>query len=139
LPKVSGASNEKGLFLGADVRWTRRWQINAYADVWRHPWLRYGVNAPSAGHEYLARVQWQKGKYLLQVRGGNRKPNRRTIRQRGFRPDQHPSRPVQGTRSQQNQHVAGRSVEGGVVVVQTGNRGYCPWFYGVPGIRIQAG
>lgn len=62
--EVSGASNEKGLFLGADVRWTRRWQINAYADVWRHPWLRYGVNAPSAGHEYLARVQWQKGKVL---------------------------------------------------------------------------
>ena len=62
--EVSGASNENGLFLGADVRWTRRWQINAYADVWRHPWLRYGVNAPSAGHEYLARVQWQKGKVL---------------------------------------------------------------------------
>ncbi|MEY4204198.1 MAG: hypothetical protein RL013_1902, partial [Bacteroidota bacterium] len=40
------------------------WQINAYADVWRHPWLRYGVNAPSVGHEYLARVQWQKGKVL---------------------------------------------------------------------------
>jgi len=62
--EVSGASNENGLFLGADVRWTRRWQINAYADVWRHPWLRYGVNAPSYGHEYLARVQWQKGKVL---------------------------------------------------------------------------
>ncbi|MFM8372542.1 MAG: hypothetical protein ACKOCO_09155, partial [Bacteroidota bacterium] len=27
-------------------------------------WLRYGVNTPSAGHEYLARVQWQKGKVL---------------------------------------------------------------------------
>ncbi len=62
--EVSGASNENGLFLGADVRWTRRWQINAYADVWRHPWLRYGVNAPSTGNEYLARVQWQKGKVL---------------------------------------------------------------------------
>ena len=62
--EVSGAANENGLFLGTDVRWTKRWQINAYADVWRHPWLRYGVNAPSYGHEYLARVQWQKGKVL---------------------------------------------------------------------------
>lgn len=62
--EISGASNENGLFVGADIRWTRRWQINAYADVWRHPWLRYGVNAPSVGHEYLARVQWQKGKVL---------------------------------------------------------------------------
>lgn len=60
--EVSGASNEQGLFLGADIRWTRRWQINFYADAWRHPWLRFGVSGPSRGREYLARVQWQKGK-----------------------------------------------------------------------------
>ncbi|MFN7833361.1 MAG: ComEA family DNA-binding protein, partial [Bacteroidota bacterium] len=56
--EVSGASNENGLFLGADVRWTRRWQINAYADVWRHPWLRFGADAPSVGWEYLFRAIW---------------------------------------------------------------------------------
>ena len=58
----SGASNEQGLYLGADIRWVRRWQINLYADMWRHPWLRFGVDAPSNGREYLARVLWTKSR-----------------------------------------------------------------------------
>ncbi len=60
--EVSGASNERGLYFGADIRWIRRWQINLYTDVWRHPWLRYGVDAPSHGQEYLARVLWTKSR-----------------------------------------------------------------------------
>jgi len=60
--EVSGASNERGLYLGADIRWVRRWQINLYTDVWRHPWLRFGVDAPSQGREYLARVLWTKSR-----------------------------------------------------------------------------
>jgi hypothetical protein len=60
--EVTGAANEQGLYLGADIRWVRRWQINVYADVWRHPWLRFGVSSPSTGHEYLARVIWTKSK-----------------------------------------------------------------------------
>ncbi|MEQ1744048.1 MAG: helix-hairpin-helix domain-containing protein [Saprospiraceae bacterium] len=54
----SGANNEEGLYLGADIRFGRTWQINAYADIWRHPWLRFGANAPSRGSEYLGRVVW---------------------------------------------------------------------------------
>jgi hypothetical protein len=60
--ETTGAANEQGLYLGADIRWLRRWQINLYADVWQHPWLRFGVSGPSRGHEYLARVQWSKGR-----------------------------------------------------------------------------
>lgn len=60
--EVSGASNERGLYMGADIRWVRRWQINLYADVWRHPWLRFGVDAPSNGREFLARVLWTKSR-----------------------------------------------------------------------------
>ncbi|MBL7829281.1 MAG: helix-hairpin-helix domain-containing protein, partial [Saprospiraceae bacterium] len=60
--EVSGAANETGLFFGTDIRWTRRWQLNFYADAWKHPWMRFGVGGPSRGREYLARVQWQKGK-----------------------------------------------------------------------------
>ncbi|MBK8922906.1 MAG: helix-hairpin-helix domain-containing protein [Saprospirales bacterium] len=54
----SGPGNEQGLYLGADVRFGRKWQINAYADVWKHPWLRFGVGAPSNGSEYLGRIIW---------------------------------------------------------------------------------
>jgi hypothetical protein len=60
--EVSRAANEQGMYLGADIRYIRRWQINVYADVWRHPWLRYGVSAPSRGREFLARVIWTKSK-----------------------------------------------------------------------------
>ncbi len=60
--ETSGASNENGLFIGADIRYLRRWQLNAYADVWRHPWLRFGVSAPSQGREFLARLLWTKSR-----------------------------------------------------------------------------
>lgn len=60
--EVSGASNEEGLYFGADIRLVRRWQINFYGDVWRHPWLRFGVNGPSQGREFLARVNWMRSK-----------------------------------------------------------------------------
>ncbi len=60
--EVSRASNEQGMYLGADIRYIRRWQINLYADVWKHPWLRFGVSSPSRGREFLARVIWTKSK-----------------------------------------------------------------------------
>lgn len=67
--ETSGSANEQGLYLGADVRFGRKWQINAYADLWKHPWLRFGVGAPSSGSEYLGRIIWtpQRGVsfYLL--------------------------------------------------------------------------
>lgn len=56
--EASGAANEQGLYLGADTRFGRKWQINAYADIWKHPWLRFGVGAPSSGSEYLCRIIW---------------------------------------------------------------------------------
>jgi len=59
---ASGASNEQGLYLGADIRWIRRWQLNFYTDIWRHPWLRFEVDAPSVGQEYLARLLWTKSR-----------------------------------------------------------------------------
>ncbi|MDX2134886.1 MAG: hypothetical protein SFV52_08875 [Saprospiraceae bacterium] len=60
--ETTGAANEQGLFLGADIRPVKRWQVNVYADVWRYPWLRFGVSAPSQGSEYLARVLWKPNK-----------------------------------------------------------------------------
>ncbi len=56
--EASGASNEQGLYAGTDIRFGRKWQINAYVDLWKHPWLRFGVNAPSRGSEYLGRIIW---------------------------------------------------------------------------------
>ncbi len=60
--EATGASNEQGLYLGAEIRYIRRWKINLYADVWRNPWLRFGTSAPSRGREYMAQVNWTKSK-----------------------------------------------------------------------------
>lgn len=62
--ETSGAANEHGLYLGADIRPSRPWQINAYADVWRNPWLSFRADAPSFGREYLARIMWTKRKVM---------------------------------------------------------------------------
>jgi hypothetical protein len=60
--ETSNAANEQGFYLGADIRYIRRLQINFYADVWRHPWLRFNVSGPSEGREFLARVLWSRGR-----------------------------------------------------------------------------
>jgi len=60
--ETSNAANENGMYIGADIRYIRRWQLNVYADVWRHPWLRFGVNAPSQGRDFLARLLWTKSR-----------------------------------------------------------------------------
>lgn len=57
--EVSGASNEDGIYTGLEIRPSKPWKINAYTDLRRHPWLRFGVDGPSSGQEYLARVMWQ--------------------------------------------------------------------------------
>jgi hypothetical protein len=38
------------------------WQLNAYADFFQFPWIRYLVNAPSRGHDYLVQLNCQPNK-----------------------------------------------------------------------------
>ncbi|MDX9751262.1 MAG: hypothetical protein RBT71_09310, partial [Flavobacteriales bacterium] len=51
--------NQRGLFTGIEVRPDRRWTINAFMDRWRHQWLRYQVDAPSTGTDWLMQVNWR--------------------------------------------------------------------------------
>ncbi|UYZ57489.1 helix-hairpin-helix domain-containing protein [Hymenobacter latericus] len=48
--------NESGLYLGLKVRPVARWELAAYYDQFRFPWLRYQVSAPSRGYDWLVRV-----------------------------------------------------------------------------------
>jgi hypothetical protein len=57
--EANGAANEQGLYTALQIRPSKPWQIDLYADLWRHPWLRFGVDAPSTGREYLARALWK--------------------------------------------------------------------------------
>ncbi|MDX5348798.1 MAG: helix-hairpin-helix domain-containing protein, partial [Hymenobacteraceae bacterium] len=54
--------NEEGLYVGVKVRPIPKWEITAYYDKFRFPWLRYRVDAPSDGSEYLFRVYYRPNK-----------------------------------------------------------------------------
>lgn len=55
-------TNEEGTYLSAAYKINRAWQLNAYADVFRLKWLRYRVDAPSKGHEYLVNLIYKPSK-----------------------------------------------------------------------------
>ncbi|MCC2547961.1 helix-hairpin-helix domain-containing protein [Hymenobacter sp. BT175] len=54
--------NESGLYLGLKLRPIARWELSAYYDQFRFPWLRYQVGAPSGGHDWLVRVAYTPSK-----------------------------------------------------------------------------
>jgi hypothetical protein len=56
--EVRGGNNETGLYMGVEIRPIKNWKLSAYYDAWRHPWLRFTVDAPSRGHEYRARLTY---------------------------------------------------------------------------------
>ena len=55
-------SNEKGFFTGISIRPHTNWRIDAYADVYRFPWLRFRVNAPTEGKDYMIQVDYKPNK-----------------------------------------------------------------------------
>lgn len=54
--------NENGLYAGITLRPVYGITINAYADVFNFPWLRYRVDRPSNGSEYLVQLTWRPNK-----------------------------------------------------------------------------
>jgi hypothetical protein len=58
----SKVANEDGFFLGISTKPIRTITLAAYYDQFRFPWLRYQVNAPSMGKEYLAQLTFTPSK-----------------------------------------------------------------------------
>lgn len=52
-------NNEKGLFSGISIRPTDAWRLDAYADFYKFPWLRFRVNAPASGTDYLIQLTYK--------------------------------------------------------------------------------
>ncbi|HMQ46049.1 MAG TPA: helix-hairpin-helix domain-containing protein [Saprospiraceae bacterium] len=76
--ETSGARNETGFYMGIGIYPSRNWIISAYYDIWRHPWLRFGVDAPSMGQEYRVRLTYfikRKMETYLEVRNQVREEN----------------------------------------------------------------
>ncbi|MEZ4961631.1 MAG: helix-hairpin-helix domain-containing protein [Saprospiraceae bacterium] len=71
LAETTGARNEQGFYVGISMEPARQWRLNGYFDLWKHPWLRFGVDAPSNGYEWLVRltfVQRKKMEAYVQVK-----------------------------------------------------------------------
>jgi len=58
----SNAWNERGYYMGMELKPDRTWTVSAYFDQFRFPWLRYQINAPSQGSDWLAQVTWKPSK-----------------------------------------------------------------------------
>ena len=60
----SDNNNEKGTYLAFTTKPAKAWTLSAYYDVFSFPWLKYLVNAPSKGYEYIAQVNYKPSKAL---------------------------------------------------------------------------
>lgn len=58
----SNVANEEGLFIGVMATPFRAWKFTAFADNFSFPWLKYRVNAPSGGFDYLVQAQYKPSK-----------------------------------------------------------------------------
>lgn len=55
-------SNEEGTYLGIQLRPAAGWQVAAYTDFFRFPFLKYRVSSPTNGIEYLTQVTYVPAK-----------------------------------------------------------------------------
>ena len=55
-------TNENGLYAGISISPGDVWRIDAYADLYNFPWLKFRVDAPTAGNDYLLQVTYKPNK-----------------------------------------------------------------------------
>jgi hypothetical protein len=76
--ETDGGRNEEGVYMGLEIRPRTGWTVNAYYDVWRHPWLRFQVDAPSRGTEWRMRLTYEKRRRMrafIELRQENKEEN----------------------------------------------------------------
>ncbi len=60
----TNTQNEKGIYVGLKLKLSNALTFNSYADYFSFPWLKYQVDKPSFGHEYLAQLNYKPSKQL---------------------------------------------------------------------------
>ena len=61
----SDPSNEEGIYLGFSYRIRPMLTLDAYADHYRFPWLRYRVDGPGWGRDHLIQLSYRPDKKTL--------------------------------------------------------------------------
>jgi hypothetical protein len=70
--------NESGFYWGWKYYWSRKYTVAGYVDLFRFPWLGFRRYAPSSGHEWLLKFNYQPSKKwsaFVQVREENKARN----------------------------------------------------------------
>ncbi len=57
-------ANEKGLFAGITIRPGAAWRLDVYGDICQFPWLKYRVDAPAYGKDYLLQLTYVPNKQV---------------------------------------------------------------------------
>ena len=57
-------TNESGFFAGISIRPIAGWRLDAYADIYKFPWLKFLVDAPSKGKDFLAQLTYTPSRQL---------------------------------------------------------------------------
>ena len=57
-------TNENGFYTGISVRPFIGWRIDAYADVFKIPWLKFRADAPGYGKDYLVQLNFMPNKQV---------------------------------------------------------------------------
>ena len=53
------SQNEKGVYFGLEFTPNHKFKIKGYADNYEFPWLRFGVNSPTRGNDYLMQIDYK--------------------------------------------------------------------------------
>jgi hypothetical protein len=64
IAESTNAVNEKGFYSGLILNPTSQIEISSYADFFRFPWLKFGVDAPSKGYEFFSQLTYSYKKKL---------------------------------------------------------------------------
>ncbi|HET6769251.1 MAG TPA: helix-hairpin-helix domain-containing protein, partial [Chitinophagaceae bacterium] len=51
-------TNETGLYSGISIRPVAAWRLDAYVDIYKFPWLKYLVDAPSRGKDFITQLTY---------------------------------------------------------------------------------
>lgn len=62
--ETRNAENEEGIYAGLEYNISPKFQLSGYADFWTNDWLRFNVDAPSRGQEYLFKFRYYKKRRL---------------------------------------------------------------------------
>lgn len=57
-------TNENGIYSGISIRPIPAWRLDAYIDVYKFPWIKYLVDAPSNGKDFIVQLTYLPNKQL---------------------------------------------------------------------------